>query len=238
MHRLGCLILCLALLLAGLLPAAFPGVMESAFEKLGTPPDLALFIFLAILIGSAVNVPVARIPSKGYLCRDPLAVLGLGGLLPRLQERQKQRLVAINVGGGLIPLAVAAYQVVHLIGLVSSAAAVSPESASLQGTLIAAFLTVMINVFVCWKIARPIPGVGIAVPGLVPGLLAAASALFFAGEFAPPVAYIAGVLGPLIGADLLHLGDLQARPVGLASIGGAGTFDGIVLSAVLSLFLG
>jgi uncharacterized membrane protein len=108
----------------------------------------------------------------------------------------------------------------------------------LQGTLIATFLAVMINIFVCWKLARPVTGVGLAVPGLVPGLVAAASALFFAGEFAPPVALIAGVMGPLVGANVLRLGDLRTRPVGLASIGGAGTFDGIVLSTVLALFLG
>jgi uncharacterized membrane protein len=144
------------------------------------------------------------------------------------------------VGGGLIPLAVAAYEIVHLIRLVPSTGLVTPENAapSLHGTLIAAFLTVIINVFVCWKIARPVPGVGLAVPGLVPGLLAAASALFFAADFAPPVAYLAGVLGPLVGANLLRLGDLRARPVALASIGGAGTFDGILLSAVLAAFLG
>ena len=127
MHRLGCLILCLALLLAGLLPLAFPAIIDGALTKLGIPPDLAFFIFLGILIGSAVNVPLISIPSQGYLCRDPLAVLGLGGLLPRLEERKKRQLVAINVGGGLIPVAVAAYQVVHLIELVSSAAPLDPE---------------------------------------------------------------------------------------------------------------
>ena len=45
------------------------------------------------------------------------------------------------------------------------------------------------------------------------------------------------VLGPLIGADLLHLRDLGRRGGGLMSIGGAGTFDGIVISGFLATML-
>jgi uncharacterized membrane protein len=79
--------------------------------------------------------------------------------------------------------------------------------------------------------------VGIVVPGLVPALAAATSALILAPEQAPPVAFIAGVLGPLIGADILHLKDISKLGSGMISIGGAGTFDGIVLSAVVAAYL-
>ena len=51
------------------------------------------------------------------------------------------------------------------------------------------------------------------------------------------IAYIAGILGPLIGADLLHLRDILKVPVGVLSIGGAGTLDGIVLSGMLAALL-
>ena len=56
-------------------------------------------------------------------------------------------------------------------------------------------------------------------------------------DFAPPIAFIAGVLGPLIGADLMHLRDIKRIATGIASIGGAGTFDGIVLSGLMAAFL-
>jgi uncharacterized membrane protein len=46
-----------------------------------------------------------------------------------------------------------------------------------------------------------------------------------------------GVLGPLIGADLLHLRDIKTLETGIASIGGAGTFDGIVLSGIVADYL-
>jgi uncharacterized membrane protein len=45
------------------------------------------------------------------------------------------------------------------------------------------------------------------------------------------------VLGPLIGSDLLHLRDIKALETEVASIGGAGTFDGIVLSEIVAAYL-
>jgi uncharacterized membrane protein len=74
-------------------------------------------------------------------------------------------------------------------------------------------------------------------PGLVPPFVAAGAALLLAPEAAPPVAFIAGVVGPLIGADLLHLKDVTRLGAGMASIGGAGTFDGIVLSGIVAAYL-
>ena len=47
----------------------------------------------------------------------------------------------------------------------------------------------------------------------------------------------AGVLGPLIGADLLHLREIEKIATGVASIGGAGTFDGIILSGIMAAYL-
>jgi uncharacterized membrane protein len=92
-------------------------------------------------------------------------------------------------------------------------------------------------VIVCYRLARPLPGVGIAMPALVPPLVAATGSVLTVPEFAPPVAFVAGVLGPLVGADLFHLKQIRQLATGVASIGGAGTFDGIVLSGRLAAFL-
>jgi uncharacterized membrane protein len=51
------------------------------------------------------------------------------------------------------------------------------------------------------------------------------------------IAYVAGNLGPLVGADLLHLKEILRVPAGMLSFGGAGTFDGIVLSGILAALL-
>lgn len=74
-------------------------------------------------------------------------------------------------------------------------------------------------------------------PALVPPIVAAGGALLMTPDFAPPVAFVAGVAGPVVGADLLHMKDIHKISAGVASIGGAGTFDGIVLSGVVAAFL-
>lgn len=98
-------------------------------------------------------------------------------------------------------------------------------------------VAVAANTIVCWKAARPIQGLGIALPALLPGLVAAAAALLLLPDMAPPAAFVAGVLGPLLGADLLHMDDLEKLSAGVASIGGAGTVDGIVLSGLVATLL-
>ena len=74
-------------------------------------------------------------------------------------------------------------------------------------------------------------------PRLFPPLLAALSALLLVPDHAPPLAFVAGVQGPLIGADMPHLRDIEKIATGIASIGGAGTFDGIVLSGIVAAYL-
>ena len=85
--------------------------------------------------------------------------------------------------------------------------------------------------------ATPIPGVGISVPTIAPPLLAAGVALALSRRFAAPIAYIGGSLGVLVGADLLNLGQLRSLGASVASIGGAGTFDGIFLTGVIAVLL-
>jgi uncharacterized membrane protein len=67
--------------------------------------------------------------------------------------------------------------------------------------------------------------------------MAATSALLLAPEHATPVAFAAGTFGPLVGADLRHLGEIEQLETGMVSIGGAGTFDGIILSGIVALYL-
>ena len=81
------------------------------------------------------------------------------------------------------------------------------------------------------------PGVGIVMPGLLSPVAAALLAMILAPQQAAPVAFVAGVIGPLVGADLFHLKDIHRTATGLVSIGGAGTFDGIVLSGIIAAYL-
>jgi uncharacterized membrane protein len=85
--------------------------------------------------------------------------------------------------------------------------------------------------------ANPVPGLGIAVPVFMPVLVTAIVAVILSRREAAPLAYIAGSLGTLIGADLTNLDKVRGLGAPVASIGGAGTFDGIFLTGILAVLL-
>jgi uncharacterized membrane protein len=68
-------------------------------------------------------------------------------------------------------------------------------------------------------------------------LTTAAVAILLSRSYAVPLAYISGSLGTLIGADLLNLDKLQGLGAPIASIGGAGTFDGIFLTGIVAVLV-
>jgi uncharacterized membrane protein len=207
-----------------LLPILFGELMAASLGKLHLSPGMALLLMLAIIIGGLVNIPVKRVAHQRLVPMHPLAVFGLGGLWPQMRRESRETIIAVNFGGCVVPTGLALYQLLYL------AAADAP-------TLLALLVAAGVNIAVCYRIARPVPGVGILLPGLVPAAVAAILALLLAPGDAAPVAYIAGVAGPLIGADLLHLKEIEESAVGMASIGGAGTFDGIVLSGIVAAYL-
>jgi uncharacterized membrane protein len=83
----------------------------------------------------------------------------------------------------------------------------------------------------------PVPGLGIAVPIFMPVLVTAIVAVIPSRADSAPLAYIAGSLGTLIGADLTNLDKIRGLGAPVASIGGAGTFDGIFLTGMLAVLL-
>jgi uncharacterized membrane protein len=181
----------------------------------------AVLIVIGMFIGGMINIPVHRISRAGEVYEYPFAAFGVGYGRPGMRRYRHDTIIAVNVGGCLIPVAVAVYELALLD----------------PGLWMATLVVAAVNVAVCYGFARPVPGVGITIPGLIPALVAAILSLLFAHADASPVAFVAGVAGPLIGADLLHLKDVTRMATGTASIGGAGTFDGIVLSGVIAAYL-
>jgi uncharacterized membrane protein len=100
-----------------------------------------------------------------------------------------------------------------------------------------AFLATLIVAAASHWLAQPIRGVGIAMPVFLPPLLAASVSLLLTRTATPVLAYAAGSLGTLIGADLLNLGALRGLGAPVASIGGAGTFDGVFLTGIIAVLL-
>jgi len=160
----------------------------------------------------------------------PLAVYGLADFWPQLQRVRRETIIAVNVGGCLIPVGLVLYEIILL-------ATFNPPAP------VAAAAGCVVNSLVCYIIARPVTGIGIVMPGVVSPIITAGTALLLAPDAAAPVAFaigvigVIGVIGPLVGADLMHLKDIEANEIGVVSIGGAGTFDGIVLSGIVAAYL-
>jgi uncharacterized membrane protein len=193
-------------------------VVEIAVAKLGFSPNIAFFLLVLIIITSTINIPLYRIQTSVQLA-DDFASMWLREFwgIP-LRRIERSSVIAVNVGGGLIPVGLAMYQFT-------------------QGNALAILLVTAIVTVVSYYAARVVPGIGIQMNPLLAPLAAALSAMLIAAPHAAPVAFAGGVLGTLIGADLLHLKDIQGKSAGVLSIGGAGVFDGIALCGLFALLL-
>lgn len=212
------------LLIIFLLPLLFMDVMFVALDKLQITPTLAPVMVFLMFVGSLINIPVLRESVPYPLPRHPLNIWGLERYWPDLQQQLSERVIAINVGGFVLPILLVTYEILLILRH-------RPDLLLVLGT------AVLVNVLLCYQLARPIPQIGITLPAFIPGIVAAISALAMAPDMAPPIAFCAGVLGPVIGADLMNLKQIRRTQVGMASIGGAGTFDGIVISGLLAVLL-
>ncbi|MDH4193173.1 MAG: DUF1614 domain-containing protein [Nitrospirota bacterium] len=222
--RLGCLPIFLFLVLLFLLPLVFAQFMGLALVKLRLDPSVAMLVIVGIFLGSVVNIPITRMVRQDEVIAHPYPLFGFLDIWPYLQRSPRETILAVNLGGCVIPTLVAVYEILQILG----------DSLSYLFPIV---LAVAINTGVCYRLAKPVKGIGIAMPALVPPLVAALTALLLAPEEAPSVAFVAGVFGPLLGADVLHLREIPRIATGMASIGGAGTFDGIVLSGILAAYL-
>jgi uncharacterized membrane protein len=217
-------ILLIVAILVVIFPFLFGELMFASLSKLHLTPSIALACVIGIFFGGLINIPIKTVVRGSDIIEDPLAVYGLGGLWPQLRRVRRTTTIALNVGGCPIPAALAFYEFVYL------------AESSLSG-LAAATAGCVVNVVVCYFVARPIAGVGIAMPAVISPLVAAVPALWLAPDATPPVAFIIGVVGPLIGADLFHLMDIGGSAIGIVSVGGTGTFDGIILSGIVAAYL-
>jgi uncharacterized membrane protein len=192
--------------------------LRLAYMRIGLGSRAALFLLLTSLAGSYLNIPVARLPGQQIMSGQEVPFFGMHYVIPVVID-WPGTVVAVNVGGAVIPGFLSLYLLVK-------------NRLWVRGLLATAGVTV-----VCHLLARPVPGVGIALPVFVPPISAAVVALLLSRRQAAPLAYISGSLGTLIGADLLNLDKVQGLGAPVASIGGAGTFDGIFLTGILAVLL-
>jgi uncharacterized membrane protein len=189
-----------------------------AYESLGVSHHAAMWLLFASLLGSFFNIPIAELPPEQVMSNQVVDFFGMRYQVPVVSHWQGT-VIAVNVGGAVIPTLVSIYLLIKNQLWVKGLGA-----------------TTIVAVILHWT-ANPVPGLGIAVPVFVPALATAIVAMLMSRQYAAPIAYIGGSLGTLIGADLTNLDKVRGLGVPVASIGGAGTFDGIFLTGILAVLL-
>jgi len=195
------------------------GILAVAFEKLGLSSHSAYVLLITTLFGSVVNVPLFSMETAHHDLSTVPPQIRQAFRLQRIPFTGKT-LVAVNVGGAVVPFAFSVYLLVHN--------PINPAHVFIAVALVAA---------VAYWASRPIPGIGVAMPILLAPAVAALVATWLNPEQRASLAYISGTLGVLLGADLLRLKDIRTLGAPLASIGGAGTFDGIFVAGLLAVLL-
>ena len=208
----------LVVLFAGLVILVQLRILRYAYMRLGIGPGAALLLLFGSLIGSYFNIPIAVLPETHVRSNEVVDFFGMRYVVP-LVAQWPGTVLAVNIGGAVIPTLMSAYLVIR------------------YQLWLRATLAVIAIAFVIHSMATPVHGLGIAVPVFAPVVATAILAFILSREYAPPLAYIGGSMGTLIGADLSNLDKISGLGAPVASIGGAGTFDGIFLTGILAVLL-
>ena len=110
-----------------------------------------MLLLLGALIGSYFNIPIAVLPPEQVQSDKVIEFFGMEYAVPMV-ENLPGTVIAINVGGAVIPTIMSIYLLASRRLWVSGAIA-----------------TAIVAVVLHW-LANPVPGVGIAVPIFVPAL--------------------------------------------------------------------
>jgi len=207
------------LLIFFIIPFLLAYIVLSVGMVLGFSPLTTLLLYMAILIGSLVNIPITELKQqktqKPSFFEDPFKNL----------NQNQFTTISINLGGALIPTLMSLYLILELS----------------TNEILALLIALLIVIFVSKSFSRLVKGVGIAMPMLIPPITAVtasliATILLGTGQTnLAIISFASGVLGVLIGADLLNLHKIKKLNTNMISIGGAGTFDGIFLTGVFSV---
>lgn len=205
------------------------GYFSQLFSIVGINKDIAIIVSIAIsflsLFSSPFNLVLKEVKKEAIAIEeDVVFFFGFPIFIPRISRRNMNTLVAINLGGALIPVGVSLFLMYEL-----------------QGYSIYFIINILIVTIISKFFSRVIRGIGVIMHPIIPSVFSVITSyvLFYKFHFLIPLsAYIGSILGTLIGADLLNLRKIinEARPQ-IISIGGMGTFDGIFVSGIISVFI-
>ncbi len=129
--------------------------------------------------------------------------------------------LSINIGGGVVPIAIAVYLIVT-----------AKSNQEKVRSIIAALVT-GVAIYAAGRLLPAEPGTMIIDPTIAFSLLAGIIAYVFGRSRRG--AFIAGIFGIII-SDIIYAFGVTTRPVGTV-IGGAGIFDGAVLAGIIAVAL-
>jgi uncharacterized membrane protein len=194
------------------------GILRYAYMRLGVNSRVATLLLLGSLIGSYLNIPLFQLSDEKVLSGQEVVAYGMIYVVPEVVD-WPGTVVAVNLGGAVLPGLLSLYLLVK-------------NRLWIRGLLATLGVTV-----VCHMLAQPVAGVGITIPIFIPPLAAALVSLVLSPSRAAPLAYVGGSMGTLIGADLLNLDKVRGLGAPVASIGGAGTFDGIFMTGIIAVLI-
>lgn len=202
----------------------YVNIIGTAFQRLfPSMGRIGISLILATcLLGSYVNIPLKRYSTKRpQLTIREVSAFGITYPVPNIRMGRFETLLALNVGGALVPTVASIYLLTRL-----------PTNMLPNLGIALLIVTVIVRL-----VSRPIQGMGIIVPILIPPAISSLTALVFGGDFSHIIAYVSGTLGTLLGADILNLNRIFNLGAPIISIGGAGTFDGVFLAGVFGVLL-
>src|ERR1700754_777806 len=134
----------LVLLFAALIILIQLGILRYAYMRLGVGPGTAMLLLFGSLIGSYFNVPITVLPGKTPITSGEIVdFFGMRYVVP-VFIASPGTILAVNVGGAVIPAVMSAYLVIRY-----------------QLWFRAAFAPAAIAIAM-HSMATPVPGIGIA----------------------------------------------------------------------------
>ena len=129
-------------------------ILRYAYMKLGLGPGMAMLLLLGSLIGSYFNIPVTMLPGQNIRSGEIIDFFGMQYVVPLVQH-WPGTLLAVNVGGAVIPTMMSTYLVLR------------------YQLWLRAAIAIVVIALVIHAMATPVRGVGIAVPVFAPVVVTA-----------------------------------------------------------------
>src|ERR1700760_4282738 len=144
----------LVFLFAGLIILIQLRILRYAYMKLGIGPGAALLLLFGSLIGSYFNIPITILPGQTMHSGEVIDFFGMQYVVPLVQH-WPGTVLAVNVGGAVIPTMMSTYLVLR------------------YQLWLRASIAVIVIALIIHAMATPVHGVGIAVPVFAPVIVTA-----------------------------------------------------------------